>query len=81
MIGLPLLAGAVQLTDADPLPADTATLLGAPGADGWELVAVTSSRYIHVSSGGLDPSSWTLNISWTVWPAYGLRLKVTWVQV
>lgn len=76
-----MLAGAAQLTDAVALPAVAATLPGALGADGCELAAVTSSRYIHVSSGGLDPSSWTLNHSWTDCPAYGLRLNVAWVQV
>ena len=70
MIALPpLLAGAVQLTVACPLPAVADTPVGAPGAVDCEPVTATSSRYMEVSSGGLDPSWWTLNQSTTFWPA------------
>src|SRR6266566_8607078 len=79
-MGLPPLAGAVQLTVADPVPAVAVTPAGACGGVGWELVTDTSSRYMDVSSGGFDPSWCTLNQSTTFWPAYGVRLKVTWVQ-
>src|SRR5690348_4756061 len=74
----PLLDGAVQLTFADPLPAVAVTPVGAPGAPGWN--SDTSSRYIHVSSGGFDWSWCTLNQSTTFWPAHWVMSKVTWVH-
>ena len=79
MIALPpVLAGAIQLTVADPLPPVAVTPVGAPGTDGPD--SVTSSRYIQVSSGGFDWSWCTLNQSTTFWPAYGVMSKVTWVH-
>src|SRR5919198_1033080 len=81
-MGLPPLAGAVQVTVAELLPAVADTPVGAPGAVGAPVVVTdTSSRYIQESSGGLAPSSWSLNHSTTVWPAYGVVSKVTLVQV
>src|SRR5450759_4269871 len=79
-MGLPPVPGAVQLTFADPLPAVAETPVGAAGAVGCELVTDTSSRYMEVWSAGTLPSSCTLNQSTTFWPAYGVRLKLTWVQ-
>jgi hypothetical protein len=43
VIALPPLLGAVQLTDADPLPAVADTPVGAPGTVAAELVEYTTS--------------------------------------
>src|SRR3954466_3395674 len=80
-MGLPPVEGAVHDTEAVALPAVALTFVGAPGGVGCELVTVTSSTYMLVSSAGTAPSWWTLNQRLTVCPAYAVRLKVTWVHV
>ncbi len=55
-MGLPPLDGAVQLTVAVPLPAVAVTLVGAAAGVGLAALSATSSRYMEVSSGGLEPS-------------------------
>ena len=48
MIGLPPLAGAVQVTLADPLPAVAVTLVGAPGGGSDGVTAFDSDEGMPV---------------------------------
>lgn len=81
VIARPPFAGAVQDTVAEAFPAVADTPVGAAGAVGAPAaLRATSSRYMDGSSGGLEPSWWTLNHRTTVCPAYALVSKLTWVQ-